>query len=277
VTAGTALFALLLQSGSGWVVTPARPTVGDTIWLTRVVPTPPGWRVRVGKFPAAASGEALADPVVLPLSGGGGGWTVRYAIVAWTTGPVTATMPPLWRLGPDGSADSVSRGTAAFTVASVIPDSVRAPEPQAALEPLRVARETPLPALAALLLSTGALVALVVWRRRAPRRVADAPDLVLDPEVADERWLAAGEPKAVAARAARQVRTAIARAAPEAHEALSTPECLTVLERVRPDAPIRELRELLDALDHVAFATAHGVELAPLAARARALAKRVAR
>jgi hypothetical protein len=265
-----------LATGQGeWQVTPARPTVGDTIWLTRVVPTAPGWRVRAGKFPAAASGEALTDPVVAPASGGG--WTVRYAIVAWTTGPIAANMPPLWRLGPDGDADSLSGGTAVFTVASVIPASVTAPEPQAALAPLRVARATPLPALAALLVSAGALVALVVWRRRAPRRVADAPDLVLDPEVADERWLAAGEPKAVAARAARHVRSAIARAAPEAHEALSTPECLTVLERVRPDAPIRELRELLTALDHVAFATAHGVEVAPLAARARALAHRVAR
>jgi len=42
---------------------------------------------------------------------------------------------------------------------------------------------------------------------------------------------------------------------------------------VRPDAPLRQLRELLGALDQVAFATTHGVDVAPLAARARALAE----
>jgi predicted trehalose synthase len=45
------------------------------------------------------------------------------------------------------------------------------------------------------------------------------------------------------------------------------------VERARPDAPLRDLRELLQALDQVAFATAHGVDVAPLAARARALAR----
>src|SRR6266545_513822 len=95
----------------------------------------------------------------------------------------------------------------------------------------------------------------------------------LDAEVPDARWLAAGEPKAVAARAAQQLRHALAHAIPAAHAALSTAECLAAVERVRPDAPLRELRELLHALDQVAFATAHGVDVVPLAARARALAR----
>jgi hypothetical protein len=60
---------------------------------------------------------------------------------------------------------------------------------------------------------------------------------------------------------------------PEAHGALSTTECLAVVERVKPEAPLRQLRELLASLDQVAFATAHGVEVGPLAARARALAR----
>jgi len=94
-----------------------------------------------------------------------------------------------------------------------------------------------------------------------------------DAEVPDARWLAAGEPKAVAARAAQHLRFALANAIPEAHAALSTEECLAAVERARPDAPLRDLRALLLALDQVAFATAHGVEIAPLAARARALAR----
>jgi hypothetical protein len=264
------LAALLQQGGSGWVAVTARPTVGDTIWLERTVTAPPGWRVRVAKLDAGSVMEPLGDPVVVRMEGG---WTVRYPVVAWAPGVVSTAMPPLWRLGPDGSADSLPGGTASVQVASVIPDSVPAPTPRPALAPLRLSRRTPLPALAGLLLSAGMLVAAVAWRRRPPRPARPAPDLELDPEVGDMRWVVAGEPRAVAARVSHRLRGAIARAVPGAHAALSTTECLAVVEQDRPDAPLRQLRELLAALDQVAFATAHGVDVGPLAARARALAE----
>jgi hypothetical protein len=95
-------------------------------------------------------------------------------------------------------------------------------------------------------------------------------------EVPDTRWLAAGEPKAVAARAIWRLRAALARAVPGAHPALDTHECLTVVERARPDAPLRELRELLEQLDRVAFASAHGTDVAALSAMARRLARDLA-
>jgi hypothetical protein len=281
VTLTAVLFAALLQQAGagGWVAVTARPTVGDTVWLERLVPAAPGWRVRAVKLdappPPGTLTEPLGDPVTLRLAGrgGGGGWLVRYPVVAWAPGVITADMPPLWRLGPDGSADSLPGGTATFRVASVIPDTLSAPAPQPALAPLRLARRTPLPALAGLLLSAGALVALVAWRRRPPRAVEPGPDLELDPEITDARWVAAGEPRAVAARAAQRLRRAVAHAVPDAHAALTTTECLAVVERARPDAPLRQLRELLHALDQVAFATAHGVDVGLLAARARALAE----
>ncbi len=267
-----ALFAVLLQGG-GWVASPAQPTVGDTIWLARTVAAAPGWRVRAGKLPSGPAGEPLGDPVVAPAAGG---WTVRYPMVAWAAGPMVVSMAPLWRLGPDGTADSLPGGTAAFRVFSVIPDSITAPAPQPALAPLRLARRAPLPPLAALFVSAGLLATLMAWRRRAPRAVAPRPDALPDRAVPDERWLAAGEPKAVAARAVHALRAAIARMVPAAHEALSTPECLAVVEGARPSAPVRELRDLLAALDRVAFATAHSADVAPLAARARALAEDLA-
>jgi hypothetical protein len=121
------------------------------------------------------------------------------------------------------------------------------------------------------------LVGLVAWRRRPPRSAGPQGELELDPEVGDARWVAAGEPRAVAARAAHLLRGAIARAVPGAHAALSTSECLDVVEKARPDAPLRQLRELLTALDQVAFASAHGVDAGPLAARARALAHELVR
>lgn len=264
-----ALLMLVLQA-DGWVAAPSQPTVGDTIQLERTVSTPPGWRVRAGKLASGTVAEPLDDAVVLAAPGA---WVVRYMVVAWTPGDISLDMPPLWRLGPDGTADSLSGGTATFHVASVIPDSVRSPAPQPPLGPLRLDRSSAFPVIAAVLFAGGVLLLLVLWRRRAPRNVVAGPSLAADAEVPDARWLAAGEPKAVAARAAQRLRRAVAHAIPDAHEALSTEECLVAVERARPDAPLRDLRELLLGLDQVAFATAHGVDVAPLVARARALAR----
>jgi len=266
-----ALLAFALQGpGDAWVATPSQPTVGDTIWLERTIAAPAGWRVRVGKLDTGADAEQLGDAVTIA---GANGWTVRMSVVAWSPGPVSLQMPAIWRLAPDGTADSLDGGTATLQVASVIPDSVRNPAPQPALGPLRLDRATAIPVIAAVLLASGMLLLLILWRRRAPRSVALGDALTVDSPVSDARWLSAGEPKAVAARASQGLRRAVAQAIPAAHEALSTAECLAVIERTHPDAPVRDLRELLVALDQVSFATAHVVEVAPLAARARTLAR----
>ena len=263
---------LLLAQADGWMVAPDRPTVGDTIRIERTITAPPGWRIRAGKLPSGSLTEPLTDATVLATATPGQ-WIVRYAVVAWAPGPMSVDMPPLWRLSPDGSADSVAGGTAVFRVASVIPDSVKSPGPQPSLGPLRLERQSLLPIAVALLVAGGALALLILWRRRAPRKVVAAAGPDAAPEVADARWLAAGEPRAVAARAAYRLRNSVARAIPEAHEALSTSELLAVVERVKPHAPLRDLRELLIALDQIEFATAHGVDVADVAARARALAR----
>jgi len=268
------MIALLLLLQAGWTAAPSQPTVGDTIRLERSVQAPPGWRLRAGKLASGTMAEPLGDPAVVATSSGD--WVVRYAVVAWAPGDLRLDMPQIWRLGPDGTADSLSGGTATFHVASVIPDSIRAPAPQPSLGPLRLDRASTVPIIAALLLSAGALLILISWRRRGPRAASEAAALAIDADVPDARWLAAGEPKAVAARAAQRLRHALAHTIPEAHEALSTAECLAVVERARPDAPLRDLRELLHALDQVAFATAHGVDVAPLAARAQSLAREFA-
>jgi len=262
--------ALVLMQAGGWSVAPGQATVGDTIRVERTIDAPPGWRLRAGKLEQFSDVEQLGDPSVVARPNG---WTVSYLVVGWRAGSSTISMPAVWRLGPDGSTDSVPGGTITLRIASVIPDTVTAPQPQPSLGPLRLVRSNLMPVLAAIALAGGLLLALLGWRRRAPRRLTDDATTPEDAEIPDQRWLAAGEPKAVAARAAQRLRHALARAIPDAHEALSTTECLEAVERARPDAPLRDLRELLQALDQVAFATAHGVEVAPLAARARALAR----
>src|SRR5439155_28308 len=78
------------------------------------------------------------------------------------------TLPPVWRLAPDGRADSVAGGVANFFVQSVIPDTIRGPQPRGALAPVRLARRSALPPAAALLLASGGLALGLGWRRRAP-------------------------------------------------------------------------------------------------------------
>jgi len=260
------------QVGAGWVAAPDRPTVGDTLWLERTVTAAPGWRVRAGKLEAAERVEPLGDPVVRRASSPDG-WVVRYPVAAWAPGAHTVSVPPIWRLGPDGRADSLPGGSAAFVITSVIPDTVRQPEPRAAIAPIRSTRRNPLAATLAVVLCAGLLAAGVRWRRRPPRPPGLLPHVPVEPEVPDARWLAAGEPKAVAARAVLQLRVAIAHTVPGANLALSTTECLAAVERARPDAPLRELRAALEQLDRVEFASAHGADVAALALRARGLAR----
>ncbi|HSD32572.1 MAG TPA: hypothetical protein VLB49_11725 [Gemmatimonadales bacterium] len=259
-----------------WTVLSAatQVTVGDTVWIERRFALPGGWRLRPGRLASDDEVEALADPVVLR---DGAEWVVRYPLAAWSPGPHSVTLPPIWRLGPDAQADSVSGGMASFVLASVIPDSLKRPEPRPALAPLRAeARDARLPALA-LLLAAAALVGGIRWRRRPPRAVP-APDAPAPgAAIPDRRWLEAGEPKAVAARAAGRLRTAIARLVPDAHLGLPTSECLALVQGRRPQAPVAELRTVLGALDEVAFAVAPGVDVVALARLAETLAERLGR
>ncbi len=255
--------------GGAWVATPAQPRVGDTVWLERGIVVPRGWQVRAGKLDATAEVDPLDDGAVLQ---GSTGWVVRYAVVAWKPGLHTLPLPPIWRLGPNGQADSSAGGAASFRVTNVIPDTLKDPAPRGPLGPLRLAARNPAPALAAVLVSVALLAGGIALRRRGPHTVAPPPPVPVDREVPDARWLAAGEPKAVATRATWRLRAALARAVPEAHVALATRECLAALDQARPGAPVRELADLLEQLERVAFASSHGTDVAALATMARRLA-----
>jgi len=270
---GAAAWRLAAAQGGGVVTSPTRPTVGDTIWLARELALPAGWRVRVGKLTATDAIEPLGEPVVERTATG---WRVRLPVVAWVPGTHRLELPPVWRLAPDGRADSTAGGAASITVTSVLPDTLAHPEPLGQLTPLRRARGNPLPPLGALSLALALLAAVVAWRRRIPRaRAAPAP-AAPEPEVPDARWLATGEPKAVATRASWRLRAALARAVPAAHQALSTAECVAVLEQARPTAPLREVRDVLEQLERAAFAPAQGDDVIALATMARRLARDLA-
>jgi hypothetical protein len=266
-----ACWRLATGQGGGWVATPSRATVGDTVWLARVVGAPVGWRVRADRLEASEWVEALADPSVELAARG---WRIRYAVVAWAPGVHAVRLPPVWLLGPGGRADSIAGGTARLEIASVLPDTAASPQP--GLDPVQVPRRSPVPVLAAFAVAAGLLAAGVAWRRRRPRVVAAAGSAGAVAAVPDARWLAAGEPRAVAARAAARLRAAVARALPAAHEGLSVEECLALLQRARPKAPVAALRDTLLALTEARFAATHGADAGALAVRAAALARELA-
>ncbi len=272
---GGILFALQ-AAGVAAPAAPAAPSVGDTIWIVRAIAAPPGWRVRPDPLEPGEAVTPLGEPAV---ARGPEGWVIRYPVAIWRPGITRLVLPPVWRFGPDGRADSVAGAEATITVASVIPDTLRAPTPRGLLPPLRPERRRPLPPLAAALAAAGLLGVGVAWRRRPPRAPAARATAVPSAgprEVPDARWLAAGEPKAVAVRARERLRAAVARAVPEAHPGLATAECVAAVARARPEAPVRELGDLLEQLDRVAFASAPGTDVAALAAMARRLAREFA-
>lgn len=273
---GAARFALFVAcapaaAAQGWTTRPAHPSVGDTVWIAGVVDAPAGWTVRPGALPADGDVAPLGDPLV--RAAGGGRWDIEYPVAAWVTGDRTVTLPPVWRLGPGGAADSVPGGTVTFTVRSVLTaDTGTAAAPKPPLVPLRVASRRPFVPAAAGVVALALLGAALSRRRRPPRPLGGAPASAPAPAVPDERWLAAGEPRAVAARAAHEVRIALGRAVADVPPALATTEALAAAEGRLPPAHFRELRDVLLALDQVEFAAVHGGAVGALAARARRLA-----
>jgi hypothetical protein len=257
--------------GAGsWVSTPAAATVGDTVWVARSFTLPPGWRLRPGRLEETEEIEALGDPVVVRR---GSDWVVRYPVTAWAPGAHHVELPSLWRLGPDGQADSVAGGSATFELQSVIPPSDTAPVARPAVAPLRTAPRNPLFALLGGVLAAGGLATAWWWRRRAPRRVDTATPAAAPAETGDTRWIASGEPRAVATRAAGRLRRALARAVPEAHQGLPTAACVEIIRRTRPAASVDELQAVLEALDREAFAKTPDGEIETLARRAEAMAE----
>lgn len=255
---------------SPWVVTPAAPTVGDTIWLERIVTMGPEWRLKPGPFENQGDVVPLGDPL---LARGLGGDTVRYPVVAWTAGPHHFRLPTLWLIGVGGRSDSLAGGAADVTVRSVLPADGSRPAPKALLPPLDSGPASLWPPLLAAILGTIGLVAGVRLRRRGPRPTQAPADFVTAGDVPDDRWLAAGEPKAVAARATRALRQALARVIPEALESLPVREALDAAEGRMPGATFRRVRDALLALEQVSYAVAHGTDVQRVAIEARELAR----
>jgi hypothetical protein len=245
-------FALLFQAGA-MVISPPAPTVGDTITVVRTIPVATDVRARAQPLGSSLVIEPLADPVV---SRGAQGITIRYTLALFEAGRHPVGVPPVELLYRDGRVELLPGDTAWVTVRSVLPsrgDSL--PPPKESLGPIArfPTRSWPLATMvgAALVITGGWGVA----RRRVKPPEREVNPRTTEPAAPLMRWISAGEGRAVAAVAADRLRNRIAELVPEADRALSTDECITVLETQQPDWPLRDLGDTLRGLERARFAS----------------------
>lgn len=245
------------------------PTVGDTVWVRRAVPLPPGYTVRQPEWKLSGDVELLGQPTIAVR---GDSAVLRAPVVAWTPGPHAVEVPAPELLAPDGSLSTLPATTARFTVKATLPSrpvTDLRPQPEAGLVIRRTVTWLPVVIFAVLALLLLAPVHWL-WRRRGKSLPLPAPPPL--PAVPASRWADAGESRSVLAAAAARLRRSIAAQLPEAHEGLDTASCLAVLAQSGRDWPLAELAEVLAALDAARFAPGTPDEVLALYSRAAALA-----
>ncbi len=257
---------LLLQAGL--------PTVGDTVWLSVVVPLPPGRVVRAPDWQSTGVIEPLGRPIVIANADS---VRVRYPVVVWEPGEHRVDLPGPLLISPDGRVDSLPGRSFTISVASVLPeapdDSMIAPQPQANTVPRPTVTSLPLVVLWAVL-GLVLIPAQLLWQRRGrPGERAPLAGRSAAPPIA--RWVEAGEFRAAAAAVAAGLRSALAGREPEAAPPLSTEDCLAVIARLHPDWPVAEIGAVLRSLDDTRFTPGRHPDVVDLSRRAEALARAI--
>jgi len=184
------------------------PQVGDTVWLVRTILAPSGREVRVAPWNPEGAIEALGPGLLVRR---GDSLDVRYPAVGWLPGSHTVEVPGPVLVSPDGTTDSMPAMPVTITIASILPelphDSLPAPQPEASpvLRPI----ETAAPVLILLLLTSLVLIPAHYWwhRRGTPLPPASVPGPAAPPALPLAAWVAAGEPRAVLAAAAAELRS----------------------------------------------------------------------
>lgn len=264
------LMLMLLQTQA---VAPARPQVGDTVWITRTAKVPPGGAVRPAAWAPLGDLELLGPAVVLSQ---GDSVEIRYPAVAWRAGTHSVEVPGPLLLLAGGGVDSLAPLRLTLEIGSVlppgVPDSALRPQPPA--DVVRRSERSWRPTLLLALLAVVAVVPLHLrWRKRGQPPPRAKPSAAKSPPV--ERWAGAGEGRAALAAANAILRDTIAARVPEALATLETVECMAAVRAARPDWPLDELSEVLHAMDAARFQPGALPQAAELAGRALALRTRL--
>ncbi|MFQ5550676.1 MAG: hypothetical protein ACE5FJ_05515 [Gemmatimonadales bacterium] len=236
-----------------WTASPAAVTIGDSVWVTTTFALDPEERMRIGVPDPSSNSVVLERP---EWTRGPNGATVQFVVALFDLGDVTLGTPPIELLTPDGSVRTLGPSAVHVTVASVIPAADSTPALRPGFDPIPrpVTRAEPF----VFLLLTTCFIAYVWWSlrsRRHPRPLADAlPASRIGAPLT--RWADLGETRAVASVANSRLRSFLAERTSQASNSLTTAECMEVLRNFGEDLPVREIEELLRALDNVSFAPA---------------------
>jgi hypothetical protein len=242
----------LLQSAT-WTVTPAAPTVGDTVVIERTLTEGvAGARAQVDAIQGGPSIEALRAPDV---SYQDGQVRVRHTVAVFGRA-VEQDMPSIDLIFPDGSIQTIPGGSVAFAVRSVLPASDTLPEPRWSQPPIQRRLTAVTYPVLFTLLAVSFSVGWGMVRRRSRPVPSWAGSVARGAEPPLTRWISCGEPRAVAAWMGERVRRRLAALVPEAGIALDVEECMNVIRKERPDWPHRELADLLRTLERACFAPA---------------------
>jgi hypothetical protein len=267
------LFAVAVLQLSTWVVSPVYVTVGDTVRLVRRISAAPDVQARLRPLSSTPALEPLTQPRAAYAEGD---LTMLYSVALFEPGRHAIAMPAAELLYPDGRVETIPGDTAWIEVTSVIPAQDTLPTPRAAAEPLVRNPSRVIPLLVLFGLVLGAAAAWGVARRRTrPRPGPDGVDVELaEPPI--ERWVTAGESRAVAAVTADRLREHIAQLIPRAGRHLDTEECLRVLNDEVPEWPLRETGDVLRALERARFAPAVPSDVVEVVEQADRLKERLA-
>ncbi|MFQ6045617.1 MAG: hypothetical protein ACE5PT_04560 [Gemmatimonadales bacterium] len=263
----------LLAQSMDWVAVPETVAVGDTVLLLRDIAVAPNVEWQVRALEASRTVEPLTDPLARYAESR---LTVAYRVAAFAPGRIPVVMPDLEVVHPDGDIEVIVGDTAWVQVRSVLPAADSLLEPMPALDPIERRRRTTSPLA---MLAGTVLLLVVTWgwlRKRARSRTQ--PDEWEEEETMSpplDTWVAAGELRAVATVATDRLRSHLARAVPGAGRHLATEEVLALLERQRPEWPLREVGGVLRALERARFAPAIKDDLLSLVDQARSLEDRL--
>lgn len=227
------------------------PTVGDTIWVERVVEVAPQYLAQVPEWELEGDIELLGTPV---LRREGDSIRLAFPLVAWRPGDYTVSVPGPRLIAQDGHVEDIPSLAMILTVRSVLPDVPKdslAVRPEAGVIPRPVVSLWPM----ALLLGIAALImgpAWWLWLRRGRAGPSRAAPRAPDPPL--ERWIEAGERRAVLAAATGAVRDAVAKRIPDAHTGLETEACIAALTDTDAMRDSAIIASLLRDLDEARFA-----------------------
>ena len=251
----------LATQASVWTVSPSVASVGDTVRLTRRVSAEPEVRSTVLPIGPTVAYTPLSEPIVAYSEGG---VVIRYQLAFFVTGDQAVPMPDLEFDYPDGRINVVSGDTAWVHVRSVLPSNDSLPPPQPSLGPISRVQRSLTPAIIITSVVCGLLMAWALLRRRTQPRPAWSGATHQAVDVPLQQWIMAGESKAVVGAVSDRLRDVIECVLPAAGRQLSTGEFINVVERNRPDWPIRDIQDVLRSLDRGLYAPAVPSDLALL-------------